>query len=59
MRNGLCHCNDGFVLMRSTLQCKKCGDNEIYNGAECVCSIGYGRDASGACIKKNLAPTCG
>lgn len=46
-------------MIRNTLQCKKCGDNEFYNGIECACLIGYGRDTTGVCAKKNLIPSCG
>lgn len=58
-KNGLCYCNDGYVLIRSLIQCRKCNSNEIYNGQECVCSIGFARDSTGQCVKKYLAPTCG
>lgn len=58
-KNGLCYCNDGFVLIRNLIQCRRCGFNEIYNGYDCVCNVGYARDASGNCARKYLAQVCG
>ncbi len=59
LKNGLCYCNEGYALMRNIIQCRKCTANEIYNGEDCVCAIGYARDSTGICAKKNLVLTCG
>lgn len=55
--NGNCYCNNQFVLIRANITCAQCNVNEIYNGYECNCKIGYVKNSNGVCTPKYII-TC-
>ena len=54
--NGICICNPGYYMING--QCKSCGNNEIFNGIECICLNGYSRNNYGICVNVTV-PICG
>lgn len=56
LRYGQCYCNQGYFWILGA--CRKCGDNEAFNGLSCECYLGFIRNSQGNCVISTTRPTC-
>ena len=56
LKYGQCYCKDNYFWILGA--CRKCGDNEAFNGVACECYLGYHRNYHGICVVSNFRPNC-